>query len=83
MTERNNGILARLDERTESILRELESIGKRHDATNAHLERLNGKTEKTAILSGKNRTHINIQWWFIAAIVLGLMACGFKFIGVY
>jgi len=80
MTERNNALLARLDERDQSILRELRSINEEQKATNEHLAKLNGKTEKTAIFCGKNRTHINIQWYVISAIMVG---CALKFLGIY
>ena len=76
MTERNNTLLARVDERTLNMEETLKNIEQ-------HLATLNNKTNENAISCGSNRSHINIQWWFIAAIVLGLIACGFKFIGVY
>lgn len=76
MTERNNALLSRLDERTENMEETLKNI-------EAHLARLNGNVNKNTTSCGKNRSHINIQWYLISGIILGLMACGFKFIGVY
>lgn len=39
MTERNNGLLQRIDERTESMMRELQ-------AQNEHLSKMNSRLEK-------------------------------------
>ena len=55
MTERNNGILGRLDERTEAMLRELKSVNEEQKNTNEHLAKLNGKVSRNTTHSAVNR----------------------------
>ena len=62
ITERDD-LLIRLDERSESFLRELETQTK-------HLEKLNGQTDDNTNRSNRNKTHINIQWWVISILLL-------------
>ena len=66
-------LLIRLDERSESIIRELQEQTK-------HLKTLNGQTDDNTIRSTKNRTHITIQWWVISIL---LLASTLKIVGVY
>ncbi len=68
-----DALLIRLDERSESFLRELEAQTK-------HLEKLNGQTVDNTVRSNGNRTRINIQWWLISGM---LLAGTLKYIGVY
>ena len=66
-------LLVRLDERSESIIRELKK-------QTEHLGVLNGQTDANTIRSSKNRTHIYIQWWVISVL---LLAATLKLVGVY
>ena len=54
MTERNNGLLQRIDERTEGIMRELKS-------QNEHLSKMNGRLEKHDLSIVKLETTIYSQ----------------------
>uniref|UniRef100_A0A6M3LAT5 Uncharacterized protein n=1 Tax=viral metagenome TaxID=1070528 RepID=A0A6M3LAT5_9ZZZZ len=44
------------------------------------LAKLNGQVEKNTVSSQRNRSHINIQWWIITAVII---ATALKAIGVY
>ena len=70
--ERDN-LLIRLDERSESIIRELKK-------QTEHLRALNGQTDDNTIRSSRNRIHINVQWWVISIL---LLASTLKIVGVY
>ena len=54
MTERNNGLLQRIDERTKSIMHELKS-------QNEHLSKMNGRLEKHDLSIVKLETTIYSQ----------------------
>ena len=66
-------LLIRLDERSESIIRELQEQTK-------HLKILNGQTDNNTIRSTRNKTSINVQWWVISIL---LLASTLKIVGVY
>ena len=66
-------LLIRLDERSESFMRELKE-------QTEHLKILNGQTNDNTTRSNRNKTHINIQWWVISVL---LLAATLKVVGVY
>ena len=66
-------LLIRLDERSESFMRELKE-------QTGHLKILNGQTNDNTSRSNRNNTHINIQWWVIYVL---LLAATLKVVGVY
>lgn len=73
LPQKRDELLVRLDERSESIIRELKK-------QTEHLAILNGQTDINTIRSTKNKTHINIQWWVISIL---LLAATLKIVGVY
>uniref|UniRef100_A0A6M3J540 Uncharacterized protein n=1 Tax=viral metagenome TaxID=1070528 RepID=A0A6M3J540_9ZZZZ len=79
MTERNNSLISRVDERTESILRELQSINEEQKTTNEHLSKLNGKVSRN-----ESRTIVNRYcFWGLVSVDGIIITILLHLMGVY
>ena len=71
--EERDILLSRLDERSESIIRELKSQSEQ-------IKEFYTLVSNNTVRTNNNRTLISVQWWVISVI---LLASTLKLVGVY